>query len=105
VLYQIASTYSKTQLYPQPDAFDPDRFSSESLQNQTVDRQKYGYVPFGGGIRECIGKEFARLEMKIFAVHLARDYDWALLPNQDLNLITVPTPHPKDGLRVKFTHC
>ncbi|MBW4659195.1 MAG: cytochrome P450 [Drouetiella hepatica Uher 2000/2452] len=103
VLYQIAATHSATQLYPQPDAFDPDRFSPENLQNQTVDRQKYGYLPFGGGIRECIGKEFARLEMKIFAVHLARGYNWSLLPDQDLTLITVPTPHPKDGLRVRFT--
>ncbi|MBI4782133.1 MAG: cytochrome P450 [Oscillatoriophycideae cyanobacterium NC_groundwater_1537_Pr4_S-0.65um_50_18] len=102
VLYQIAATHSNPQLYPQPDAFDPDRFSSENLQNQTVDRQKYGYVPFGGGLRECIGKEFARLEMKIFAVHLARGYDWSLLPDQDLTLITVPTPHPQDGLRVRF---
>jgi len=103
VLYQIASTHSEDQLYPQPDAFDPDRFSPENLQHQTIDRQKYGYVPFGGGMRECIGKEFARLEMKIFAVHLARDYEWTLLPDQDLTLITVPTPHPQEGLRVQLT--
>lgn len=103
VLYQINSTHQDEALYPQPDRFDPDRFSPTVLQQQSVDQQKYGYLPFGGGIRECLGKEFARLEMKIFAVHLLRGYQWQLLPDQDLTLITVPVPHPTDGLRVQFS--
>jgi retinoid hydroxylase len=98
VLYQIGPTHQDRELYPEPDRFDPDRFSSE----QIAERAKYGYVPFGGGIRECIGKEFARLEMKIFAAHLARQYDWMLLPDQNLEMVTIPTPHPRDGLKVKF---
>lgn len=98
VIYQIASTHDDRTLYADPDRFDPDRFSPEG----SSDRSKYSYIPFGGGIRECIGKEFARLEMKIFAAYLARHYQWSLLPNQDLTLITVPTPHPTDGLRVHF---
>ncbi|MFN7909351.1 MAG: cytochrome P450, partial [Microcystis sp.] len=57
---------------------------------------------FGAGLRECIGKEFARLEMKILAVRLVQKYDWQLLPNQDLTLTSIPTPHPRDGLQVTF---
>ena len=102
VLYQISPTHNDAALYPQPDRFDPDRFSPEQLQAQSSDRQKYGYLPFGGGIRECLGKEFARLEMKLFAAHLVRGYAWELLPDQDLELVTVPTPHPRDLLKVKF---
>lgn len=102
VLYQINSTHQDPQLYPNPDAFDPERFSLEQMQQQSVERQKYGYLPFGGGIRECLGKEFARLEMKIFAAHLVRGYAWELLPDQNLDMVMVPTPHPRDGLRVKF---
>jgi retinoid hydroxylase len=98
VLYQIGPTQKDGQLYPQPDQFDPERFSAK----QSAERPKYGYVPFGGGIRECIGKEFARLEMKIFAAHLVRGYEWHLLPNQRLELETIPVPHPKDGIRVTF---
>lgn len=103
LLYQIGSTHQDEQLYPNPDQFDPDRFGAEQMQQQSVERQKYGYLPFGGGIRECLGKEFARLEMKIFAAYLCRHYTWKLLPNQDLTLVTVPTPHPKDGLKVRFS--
>jgi retinoid hydroxylase len=100
VLYQIGSTHQDEAVYPQPDRFDPDRFDPE--RTASLEEQKYGYVPFGGGIRECIGKEFARLEMKLFAVHLARYYDWKLLPNQDLEMATIPIPRPKDGLQVEF---
>ncbi|MEG5173596.1 cytochrome P450 [Microcoleus sp. B3-D7] len=96
VLSQINQTHQDSQLYPEPDRFDPDRFSSERSA------KPFSYVPFGGGLRECLGKEFARLEMKLFAAKIVREFEWELLPDQDLNLIQVPTPHPRDGLLVKF---
>ncbi len=98
VLCQIGSTHSSPDHYPDPDVFDPDRFSPERQEKQA----KYSYIPFGGGVRECLGKEFARLEMKLFASHLLRHYQWDLLPNQDLTLLTIPTPIPRDGLKVSF---
>ena len=61
-----------------------------------------GYAPFGGGVRECLGKEFARLEMKIFAALLVRDYEWNLVTEQNLDLEMIPSPRPKDGLKVHF---
>ena len=97
-IYQIGPTHQEARIYPEPDRFDPSRFSAE----QIAERSKYAYVPFGGGIRECIGKEFARLEMKLFAIALLRNYEWELLPNQNLELSTIPTPRPQDGLQVKF---
>ena len=98
VLYQIGETHQDNNIYNHPEKFDPDRFDSE----QSEDKLKpFGYVPFGGGVRECLGKEFAKLEMKLFAALLVREYDWQLLP-QDLELIATPTPHPRDGLKVKF---
>jgi cytochrome P450 len=96
VLYLINPTHQDSQLYPEPDRFDPDRFSLERVP------KPFSYVPFGGGLRECLGKEFARLEMKLFAAKIIREFEWELLPDQDLNLIPLPTPHPRDGLRVKF---
>jgi retinoid hydroxylase len=99
VLYQIAETHEDASIYSQPEEFDPERFSPERAE----DRQKpFGYLPFGGGVRECLGKAFALLVMKVFAAHLVRDYSWELLPNQSLELEKIPTPHPKDGLQVNF---
>ena len=99
VQYQIAKTHQDETLYPDDKNFDPERFAPENA----VDKQKvFGYVPFGGGMRECLGKEFARLEMKIFAVMLLRGYEWELLPEQDLSVVAAPIPYPRDGLKVKF---
>ena len=96
VVSGINQTHQDSQLYREPERFDPDRFSSERSP------KPFSYVPFGGGLRDCLGKEFARLEMKLFAAKIIREFEWELLPDQDLNLITVPIPHPRDGLRVKF---
>ncbi|MGF1495284.1 MAG: cytochrome P450 [Elainellaceae cyanobacterium] len=105
LLYSIGQTHQDASLYADPEQFEPERFNPKSDVDSPSTKlaQKYGYVPFGGGIRECLGKEFARLEMKLFAVYLLRDYEWTLLPDQDLDLIMTPTPHPKDGLRMKFS--
>jgi cytochrome P450 len=54
----------------------------------------FSYVPFGGGLRDCLGKEFARLEMKLFAAKIVREFEWELLPDQDLNLIAIPAQRP-----------
>ncbi|MGK7934191.1 MAG: cytochrome P450, partial [Xenococcaceae cyanobacterium] len=99
VQYQIAQTHKDSDIYSECDRFDPDRFSPERAEDK---QQSFGYIPFGGGLRECLGKEFARLEMRIFASMLLRKYEWELLPNQDLELVTVPTPHPRDGLKINF---
>jgi len=40
--------------------------------------------------------------MKLFAVHLVRNYQWELLPDQETELAMIPVPRPRDGLKVKF---
>ncbi|WP_199194108.1 cytochrome P450 [Pleurocapsa sp. CCALA 161] len=99
IQYQIAQTHQDKDLYPESDRFNPDRFAADNL----IDKSSFGYIPFGGGLRECIGKEFARLEMRLFASKLLQHYQWELIPDQNLDLVTVPTPHPRDGLKVNFS--
>ncbi len=100
IQYQIAQTHKDRELYPDCDRFDPERFAPA---NEADKQKSFGYIPFGGGLRECLGKEFARLEMRLFASKLLRNYEWELLPNQNLELVTIPSPHPKDGLKIKFS--
>lgn len=100
VLYEISLTHQDSDVFSAPETFDPERFSPSRAEDKA---KPFSHLPFGGGMRECLGKEFARLEMKLFAAKLLRQYDWSLLPDQNLSLITVPTPHPRDGLQVSFT--
>lgn len=100
VYYQIPETHRDKSIYTQPEQFDPDRFSLK----RSEDKQKaFSHIPFGGGIRECLGKEFAKLEMKLFAALLVRNYEWELLPGQNLERIVLPFSRPRDGLKVKFS--
>ncbi len=42
------------------------------------------------------------MEMKVIAAHLLRNYQWELLPNQNLEDTRFSTSRPQDGPCVKF---
>lgn len=98
-LYQINRTHKDSNVYTEPEQFDPQRFAPERSEDKA---KPFSHIPFGGGVRECIGKEFAKLEMKLFAALLIRQYEWELVSGQNLDMVMIPTPHPRDGLQVKF---
>lgn len=71
--------------YPDPERFDPDRWSPE----RAGDVPKGAFIPFGAGKRQCVGNVFAQTEIVItVATVLAR---WRLVPV------------PERPVRVKFT--
>ena len=96
LFYSILGTHLECQTFPVPFEFNPENF------NLNHKHQPFSYIPFGGGIRECLGQEFTKLEMKILTALLIRNYHWSLIPEQDLSLELLPAPHPKDGLKVEF---
>ncbi|WP_353931160.1 cytochrome P450 [Okeanomitos corallinicola TIOX110] len=99
ILYEVGKTNQDETIYKDAQKFDPERFSIERKEDKS---KPFSYVSFGGGMRECLGKEFAKLEMKILATFLLRGYEWELLPGQNLDLKMIPTPKPRDGLKVVF---
>lgn len=57
-------------------------------------------LPYGGGERVCLGKALAELDIRLLAVGLLKQLGLALEPDQDLTLLVIPSPSPKDGLLV-----
>jgi cytochrome P450 len=58
VVPAIAAVHMREDLYPQPWAFRPERFLEAKADT-------YAWIPFGGGIRRCVGAAFAEFEMRI----------------------------------------
>jgi len=54
-----------------PKEFNPDR------------EEKYKWEPFGGAPRNCLGKVFALLQIKLIMYHLLKYYD--VTPEKDAN--------------------
>src|SRR6202049_1423828 len=55
-------------LWEAPDLFNPDRFEAD----QSRDRQALTMLPFSAGPRKCIGELFARIEMQIHLMTIAK---------------------------------
>jgi cytochrome P450 len=65
LMHRHASVYD-----PDPAAFRPERFLEQPAGT-------YTWIPFGGGIRRCIGASFAVVEMKTVLSAVARSVDLA----------------------------
>ncbi len=77
VMPAIAALHYREDLFPQPQEFRPERFLDGKADN-------YAWIPFGGGVRRCIGAAFAEYEMKVILR--------AILERADLS---APDPKPE----------
>jgi cytochrome P450 len=82
--------------YADPLAFVPERWSGDFAKRLP----KYAYFPFGGGPRLCIGNSFAMMEGTLLLATIAREYQLALCPGQEVTPWPSLTLRPKGGLQM-----
>lgn len=71
VLMDVISRSRSPKVWNDPDTFDPERFNRSNAEyKHNVSR----LGAFGNGMKLCIGKGFAMLELKVIATVLLRDY-------------------------------
>jgi cytochrome P450 len=69
-------------LWDEPDRFNPDRFRSENSRQ----RHRLATIPFSAGPRNCIGALFARIEMQIHLMTIAKHLRLRYIQSEPLQL-------------------
>ncbi|KAL8246387.1 hypothetical protein R6Q59_007603 [Mikania micrantha] len=84
--YSAASIHKDEAHFEDVTCFDPSRFEGAGPTPFT-------YVPFGGGPRMCLGKEFARMEVLAFLHNIITNFKWELLtPGEKIEYDPLATP-------------
>jgi cytochrome P450 len=84
-----AIVHTNPVLYPEPHAFKPERWLTRKFA-------PFEFIPFGGGIRRCIGAAFALYEMKLVLAAILPRHRFVLLDDRPIrpqrrNLTLGPT--------------
>jgi cytochrome P450 len=91
----IALVHMRADLYPEPERFRPERWLE-------AEAESYAWLPFGGGIRRCIGAALAQVEMvEALRVIAARAELVPVRPEPDPVVMRGITVAPKYGVRVR----
>jgi Cytochrome P450 len=85
------------EVFPDPEAFVPERFTRE----RKAALPRGAYVPFGGGQRICIGKRFGQTEVKLVATMLLQRMRLDAMPGRTMTIRQMPTLSPKGGLEMR----
>jgi cytochrome P450 len=86
----IYLAHRRKEAFPDPEEFNPDRFLDQHYS-------PYEFLPFGGGVRRCIGMAFAQFEMKLVLSSILSRFDLALadahnVRQQRRGLVSGPSP-------------
>jgi cytochrome P450 len=97
VNYCSWASHRLPEVFPQPEAFVPERFTRE----RKAALPRGAYVPFGGGSRICIGKRFGQTEVKLVATMLLQRLRLESLPGRTITIRQMPTLSPRGGLLMR----
>ncbi len=67
ILVNIAQMHANPDIFPDPQRFDPQRFIGGRPST-------FGWIPFGGGTRRCVGAAFANMEMDVVLRTVLRNF-------------------------------
>lgn len=70
VWFPITALHHDAKYFPEPNRFDPERFSEQNRPKINPG----AYLPFGVGPRNCIGSRFALMEVKAIVYHLVKNF-------------------------------
>ncbi len=91
-------THRDPRYWTEPDRFNPDRFLPEAASS----RPKYSLVTFGGGPRQCIGLQFAMMEMQLALALIVPRFRVRLEAGHPVQPMPAFTLQPKGGMPIRL---
>jgi cytochrome P450 len=86
------------RLWPNPDAFEPERMAPEF----TAARPRFAYIPFGAGPRICIGASLAMTEAVLILATVARRWRLRLVEGQQIEPVGLITLRPRHKITMRL---
>ncbi len=94
IFIPIYAIHRHRLLWPEPDVFDPDRFSPERSEG----RARFAYLPFGAGPRICIGQTLALTEATAILATLVRGTTLEPDPGHKIRPLMRVSMRPEGGM-------
>lgn len=91
VFVSIYQTHHMSELYPEPEVFNPDRW-------EKIAPNSFEYNPFSAGSRTCIGAAFAMMEIKIVLAMLLQRFRLQCIPQHKIDRTGLIVMAPKYGM-------
>jgi cytochrome P450 len=100
LLMSMYVTHRDERFWPEPGRFKPERWLAENAVKEAGN--KFIYFPFGGGVRRCIGEQFAWMEGVLLLATLGRRWKFKLNPAQKIVLQPMITLRSKYGMKMRI---
>lgn len=97
VLVSPYSVQRRADLWPEPERFDPERFTAAA----EAARPREAWIPFSSGPRVCIGAYFAQLEALVVMAMFLQHADFTLCADREIALGESVTLRPSGGVPVR----
>ena len=95
VVVSPAVSHKMSNIFPEPEKYNPDRFAEKP--------PNYAFQGFGGGIHQCIGRQFGLLQVQCIVSYLLRNYEITPcskeFPDPDYTAMVVG---PKNNLNIDY---
>jgi cytochrome P450 len=93
-------THRDERFWEDASSFKPERFLGENAVKEASN--KFVYFPFGGGVRRCVGEQFAWMEGVLLLAALGRKWKLELDPKQKIVPQPMITLRSKYGMKMKL---
>ncbi|XP_059614216.1 probable cytochrome P450 6a23 [Phlebotomus argentipes] len=90
IFIPIYGLHHDSDYYPNPDKFDPERFTKEAIAS----RPQCTYIPFGDGPRNCIGMRFGLMQARIGLAAILQTLKFSPCAKTDIPLKGFPPTLP-----------